>query len=78
MTLRLENGKQVVITREGKGCYIKRMTLDGKEYTRNYLEHNRLMQGCRIHFVMSETPNTKRATALTDAPYSFSSTSISR
>jgi len=78
MTLRLENGKQVVITREGKGCYIKRMTLDGKEYTRNYLEHNRLMQGCRIHFVMSETPNTKRATVLTDAPYSFSSTSISR
>lgn len=78
MTLRLENGKHVVITREGKGCYIKTMTLDGKVYTHNYLEHNRLMQGCRIHFVMSETPNTKRATALTDAPYSFSSTSITR
>ena len=72
MTLNLENGKQVVITREGKGCYIQRMTVDGKEYTRNYIDHNQLMRGCRIHFTMGENPNTHRATAPGDCPYSFS------
>ena len=72
MTLRLENGQQVTITREGKGCYIQRMTLDGKEYTRNYIDHDRLVQGCRIHFVMGDAPNTHRATSPKDAPYSFS------
>ncbi len=72
MTLSLENGKQVVITREGKGCYIQRMTIDGKEYTRNYIDHERLMQGCRIHYVMGDNPDTRRATAIRDLPYSFS------
>ena len=72
ITLHLENGKQVTITREGKGCYIQRMTVDGKEYTRNYIDHDRLVQGCRIHFVMGDAPNTRRATSPKDAPYSFS------
>ena len=73
MALSLENGKRVTITREGKGCYIQRMTVDGKEYTRNYIDHERLMQGGRIHFIMGENPNTRRATAPADIPYSFTS-----
>ena len=72
VTLHLENGKLVTITREGKGCYIQSMTIDGKPYTRNYLEHERLLQGCDIRFVMGDTPNTKRGTAPRDLPYSFS------
>ena len=72
VTLNLENGKQVTVTREGKGCYIQSMTIDGKPYTRNYLEHERLLQGCDIRFVMGDTPNTKRGTAPRDLPYSFS------
>ena len=72
VTLHLENGKQVTITREGKGCYIQSMTINGKPYTRNYLEHERLLQGCDIRFVMGDTPNTKRGTAPRDLPYSFS------
>ena len=72
VTLHLENGKQVTVTREGKGCYIQSMTIDGKPYTRNYLEHERLLQGCDIRFVMGDTPNTKRGTAPRDLPYSFS------
>ena len=73
MTLRLENCKQVTITREGEGCYIQRMTVDGEDYTRNYIDHDRLTHGCRIHFVMGEKPNTHRAIAPGDAPYSFTS-----
>ena len=72
MTLNLENGNQVTITREGKGCYIKSMTIDGKPYTRNYLDHEQLMKGCRIHYIMSDKPNYSRGTGKGDLPYSFS------
>ena len=72
VTLNLENGKQVTITREGEGCYIQSMTIDGMPYTRNYLDHSRLLQGCEIHFIMSDIPNRNRGTTSTDAPYSFS------
>ncbi len=72
MTIHLENGKQVNLTREGKGCYIQSMTIDGKPYTRNYLDHNRLMQGADIRFVMGDTPNVYRGITPADFPYSFS------
>jgi putative alpha-1,2-mannosidase len=72
ITLNLENGKQVTLSREGKGCYIQSMTINGKSYSRNYLDHSQLTNGCNIHFVMGESPNTKRGTGKQDAPYSFS------
>ena len=72
VTLHLENGKQVTITREGEGCYIQSMTIDGKPYTHNYLEHSRLMQGCNIRFVMGDKPNKQRGISTADLPYSFS------
>ncbi len=72
MTIHLENGKQVNLTCEGKGCYIQSMTIDGKPYTRNYLDHNRLMQGADIRFVMGDTPNVYRGITPADLPYSFS------
>ncbi len=72
MTLNLENGKQVTITREGKGCYIQSMTIDGKPYSRNYLDHDQLMKGCHIHYIMSDKPNYSRGTGKGDLPYSFS------
>ena len=72
VTLHLENGKQVTITREGEGCYIQSMTIDGRPYTHNYLEHSRLMQGCNIRFVMGDKPNKQRSISTADLPYSFS------
>ena len=72
VTLRLENGKHVNITREGNGCYIDAMTVNGKRYTRNYLEHDQLMQGCDICFYMKEQPNYQRGISQKDVPYSFS------
>ena len=72
MTLNLENGKQVTISREGKDCYIQSMTVNGEPYTHNYLEHEQLTQGGDIRFVMSDTFNQKRGTDNADAPYSFS------
>ena len=71
VTLHLENGKQVSISREGTGCYIQSMTIHGKNYTHNYIDHQRLLQGENIRFVMGDRPNTRRGTATTDRPYSF-------
>ncbi len=71
--LHLENGNHVTLTREGEGCYIQKMTIDGKAYSRNYLEHELLNRGGDIHFIMGESPNTRRGTGKTDVPYSFSS-----
>ena len=72
-TLNLENGRRVTLSSEGEGCYIQSMTVDGKPYSRNYLDHERLLQGCDIRFVMGEKPNTRRGTSDADLPYSFSS-----
>ena len=72
VTLNLENGKQVTINREGLGCYIQKMTVNGRDYSRNYLEHEQLTSGCDIRFITGQTPNRKRGTTDKDLPYSFS------
>lgn len=72
MKLHLENGQQVSIQSEGKGCYVDEMLLDGKFYEHNYLDMNALKQGANIAFRLSEKPNTLRGTMEADVPYSFS------
>lgn len=72
MKLHLENGQQVSILSEGKGCYVDEMLLDGKLYEHNYLDMNALRQGANIAFRLSEKPNMLRGTMEADVPYSFS------
>ena len=72
MKLHLENGQQVSIQSEGKGCYVDEMLLDGKFYEHNYLDMNALKQGANIAFRLSEKPNMLRGTMEADVPYSFS------
>ncbi len=69
--LHLENGKTVEIESDGKGCYVKEMKLNGKDYQHNYLNMKDLVQGAKIDFRLSEQPNKQRGTAAEDAPYSF-------
>ncbi|MCH5219160.1 MAG: GH92 family glycosyl hydrolase [Muribaculaceae bacterium] len=74
-TLNLENGKKVTISAPNNADnkpYIQAMTIDGKPYTANYIDHETLKKGAKIVYVMSEQPNTQRGTAPSDAPYSFS------
>lgn len=74
-TVNLENGNSVVIEAPGNGrenYYIEHMTLNGREYTRNYLTHGDLTGGARIKADMSPRPNFRRGTAKEDRPYSFS------
>lgn len=75
VTLNLENGKQVIITSNNNNKdnrYIQSMTLNGKNYTKNYLTHSDLINGARINFEMSDKPNKSRGINDSDAPYSFS------
>ena len=48
------------------------MKLNGKEYTKNYLTHQDLLNGASISFKMDAKPNQQRGTKETDFPYSFS------
>ena len=73
--LHLENGKTVTIDAPANSkdnFYVGRLTVDGKDYEKNYLTHSQLLNGARINFDMAAQPNKQRATAPEDAPYSYS------
>ena len=75
VTLHLEDGRRLVInahdnSRENR--YIGAMTVNGKAYDRNYLEHDMLMEGGEISFRMQSQPNRQRGISQQAAPYSFS------
>ena len=75
MKLHLENGKTVTISAPNNGDdkrYISSMKLNGKEYTKNYLTHQDLLNGASISFKMDAKPNQQRGTKEVDFPYSFS------
>ena len=73
--LHLENGKTVTIDAPANSkdnFYVGRLTVDGKDYEKNYLTHSQLLNGAQINFEMVAQPNKQRATAPEDAPYSYS------
>ncbi len=73
-TLHMENGKTVVINapeNSDKNRYVGKMTLNGKDYTKNYITYEDLLKGSTIHFLMTDKPNTQRGTLDTDFPYSY-------
>ena len=74
-TLHLENGNRVVINapeNSDENRYINEMWMNGKAYTKNYLDHFDLMNGAVIDIKMSNEPNKERGVAADDMPYSFS------
>ena len=73
--IHFENGKTMTISAEGNSDtnrYVNSMTLNGAEYTHNYLNHADLVKGGSMDYQMAATPNTNRGTAEADMPYSFS------
>ena len=73
--IHLENGANVTINAPKNGmtnCYIDELKIDGKKYGKNYLEHDKMIQGVRMDYRMSAQPNMKRGTMDSDIPYSFS------
>lgn len=73
--LNLENGKQVVIQSNNnnkKNRYISSMKVNGKNYTKNYLTHEVLLNGAKVQYEMAPVANTGRGIHDNDLPYSFS------
>ncbi|MDL2221458.1 GH92 family glycosyl hydrolase [Parabacteroides sp. OttesenSCG-928-N08] len=74
-TLHLENGNTFVIDapkNSDANRYIQSMTLNGENWTKNYIEHDQLFKGGAIRCEMSDTPNSNRGVNPADMPYSFS------
>ena len=75
VTLHLENGKKIRIETKNNSSenrYIQQLKWNGKNYTKNYLNHSELIQGARLIFDMGSEPNKKRGVNKADLPYSIS------
>ena len=74
-TIHLENGKKVEISsvnNKKENVYVKALKVNGKNYTRNYLEIDAIRKGMKLNFLMDYTPNSTRGISQSDLPYSFS------
>lgn len=73
--LHLENGKKVKITTVNNSkdhVYVKNLKVNGKSYSKNYLEIDVLKKGMKLKFQMDKAPNKNRGINQSDFPYSFS------
>ena len=71
----LPGGKTLSLNAPDNGkenFYISDMNVNGKKYTRTYLEHDLLRKGAVIDFTMSDEPSMNRSVSQQDRPYSFS------
>lgn len=74
-TLKLDNGKQIVINAPNssdKNKYVGSLLLNGKSYDKNWLNHFELLKGATLDFRMSPTPNKTRGTQKSAYPFSLS------
>lgn len=75
VTITTENGKKIEIKAKGNGAenvYVESVKLNGRRHAANYVTHTQLAGGAKLDFRMSSKPNTRRGTAESDRPYSFS------
>ncbi|QNK61071.1 glycoside hydrolase family 92 protein [Pedobacter sp. PAMC26386] len=74
ITLNLENGKKFIIdaaANSRENLYIKSATLNGKNYTANFLRHSDLINGGILKLEMTDRPELTRGLAVADKPFSL-------
>lgn len=74
MDVSLTNGKHIVIKApkvSDKNRFVQSVKLNGKPYSKMYITHKDLVDGCTLEFQMGSRPNKKRGTAQADKPYSM-------
>jgi putative alpha-1,2-mannosidase len=74
-TLRLENGRSLVIEARNQGpknVYVRALSLNGRPLARTWIGHEELLRGGHLVFEMAPTPNLQRGIQAEDRPYSFS------
>ena len=75
MKVTLENGKTIEIRApkvSDKNRYVQSVRLNGQPYSKLYLTHAQLADGCTLEFEMGAKPNKRRGLAPADKPYSLS------
>jgi putative alpha-1,2-mannosidase len=74
-TLTFENGRKLRIIAQGnssENVYIKKISLEGKVVSRNYVQHHELTSGGRLIFYMEKNPAKNRGTEGSAIPFSMS------
>jgi predicted alpha-1,2-mannosidase len=74
-TITMENGKQFVIeagNNNSQNVYIRSAKLNGKDYSKNYIRYQDIINGGNLIFEMDNQPNLQRGTLPEDMPYSVS------
>ena len=72
-TINLENGNKFEVVAENAGkenIYIQSVTLNGKPYSKSYINHEDIMNGGNLTFVMGNQPNKAFGAAPEDRPIS--------
>lgn len=73
--LQLENGKQFVVSAPGNATgdiYLQSVQLNGKSWTKNWIDHSTILAGGELRFKMGKHPNKRRGITADAYPYSFS------
>jgi predicted alpha-1,2-mannosidase len=74
-TINLENGKKFVIEAPANDVahvYIKSASLNGKNYTKNFINHSDLLKGGVLKLEMNVKPSLNRGVLEEDKPFSLS------
>jgi len=76
VSIRLGNGRQLVIEAEGaddpeKGKYVQSVSLNGKPLDRLWVHHEDLARGAHLVFTLGSEPNTTLGTSESDMPPSL-------
>lgn len=74
-TITLENGNKFVIEARNnnrKNMYIRSATLNGKNYTKNYITYQDIAKGGSLSLEMDDKPNKQRGIGKEDRPFSVS------
>jgi predicted alpha-1,2-mannosidase len=75
VTVTLDGGKQLVINAPSNSAnnrYVQSVSVNGKNWTNNWLNHFELKKGGTLNFNMSRTPNKSRGVSQANFPYSSS------
>lgn len=75
ITLSLEDGKQLVVNAPANSSasrYVQAVSLNGKKWDNNWLNHFELRKGGILNFNMGTAPNKQRGISPANYPYSFS------
>ena len=70
--IHLENGKSITINaknRTASNYYVNSIAVNGKAYSKTYIPHSAIENGCTIDFSMSGKPNKELGTKDADMPH---------